>query len=307
MRKWWIPFLIGGMAGFALGRRYQKKQQAIAWSVGDNLSQVVAAHADFLLARFPAYSEKFNQLVRSDREAAAGEAAVFALLKTYLRADPEPNDEPGVGGVDFICGRGTDNAFVVEVTSLKPEAVAKQSGIPVTADEGGAFRMTTRQLFSTVRDKADQLAEYPHPRVLAITSTHLASSFLLGTQGAENLLTSEPQITYPLAGSGDGVTMTTNLRSSIFFAPDANGNIVPRRQSVSAVLLIGLFDDQSHVVGLLHPAPARPLSIDKFREIPFLRVKDWPVADGAIRIEWVVPSPEAKIFPHAAVYTREQV
>lgn len=231
-----------------------------------------------------------------------GEAAVFSMLRTYFRANSEPQDEPGTGGVDFICRKDTDEAFVVEVTSLKPDAVAEQSGIPTTANEGGGpFQMTTRQLFSTVRDKADQLADYPCPRVLAITSTHLASSFLLGTQGAEYLLTSEPRIVYAAGAPGAQLTMTTNLRSSAFFAPVAGGDIVPCRQSVSVILLIGLFEDQSNVIGLLHPAPARPLSIERFREVPFLRLANWPIVDGDVRTEWVVSSPEAKVFPHAAI------
>ena len=305
MRKSWFIAcaIVGAGIGIEILRR-KKKRREIAWSVDNTLDDIVRAHIAYLYNRHPKYGLKFETILAADREAALGEAAIFSLLKTYLRVDPEPADEPGTGGVDFICRRGTDNEFVVEVTSLKPEAVASHSNIPVDIEDGfgGAFTMTTDQLFSTVRRKADQLADYPCPRVLAITSTHAASDFLLGSQGAEYLLTSEPRITYPVVGSGAAVGLTTDLRRSVFFAPDATGQrIVPRRQSVSAILLVGLYDDTSHVVGLLHPEPARPLNFEHFREVPFLRISQWPIVGRAIRTEWVVSSPEAKNFLHNPV------
>jgi hypothetical protein len=301
-RKWLKAGLIGcGLVG-AVAWSHRRKRRDFVWSVGDSLSNIVKAHAEYLLVKHPTYYDKFQRLRDADLEAAMGEAAVFSMLKTYFRAEPEPADEPGTGGVDFICRKDKDDAFVVEVTSLKPESVAKKSGIPVTVDEGGgAFEMTTRQLFFTVCGKADQLADYPCPRVLAITSTHFASSFLLGAQGAEYLLTSEPKLTFSAGAPGAPLRMTTDLRSAAFFAPGANGQVVPRRQTVSAVLLIGLFGDQSNVIGLLHPAPARPLSTERFREVPFLRMRNWPIVAGAINTEWVVSSPEAKSFPHSAI------
>jgi transposase len=219
-----------------------------------------------------------------------------------------PADEPGKGGVDFVCRKGTRDEFVVEVTSLKPEAVAAQSDIPVSIDdsERGTFQMTTNQLFSTVKEKADQLADYPCPRVLAITSTHHASAHLLGPSGAEFLLTSEPKITYPIAGSGAAATMTTNLRRSAFFGPGESGTqIVSRRRSVSAVLLVALSDTQSAVVGLLHSDPVEKLKIEPFRDVPFLRLANWPIVDGAIKTEWIVSIPDSKIFYHAPVWFRQ--
>jgi len=303
-RNWLLASLIGGsLVGGAIWYQRKRRRES-AWSVNNSLAEVAQAHAEYLRVKHPNHHQKFEMLLNADREAALGEAAVFSLLKTYFRVRPEPADEPGTGGVDFICRKGSPEEFVVEVTSLKPEAVAAQSGIPTAMEEGvgGPFQMTTDQLFSTVRSKADQLADYPCPRVLAITSTHPASSFLLGSQGAEFLLTSEPKITYPVGVSGEPVTMTTNLRRSVFFSPGTTGSqIVPRRQSVSAILLVGLFDNQSNVVGLLHPEPARKLSIEPFRDVPFLRLAKWPIADGAISTEWVVSSPESKIFLHAPI------
>lgn len=282
----------------------RKKRRYITWDVYNSLAEVAQAYAEYLRIKHPSYHKKFETLLTVDREAALGEAVIFSLLKTYFHASPQPLDEPGTGGVDFVCHKGRPEEFVVEVTSLKPEAVAAQSGIPVTVDDraGGAFEMTTNQLFATVKGKADQLGDYDCPRVLAITSTHYASSFLLGPSGAEFLLTSEPNITYPVAGSGAEVTMTTNLRRSVFFAPRGEGNqIVSRRRSVSAVLLVALADNQSSVVGILHPDPAKKLRIEHFRNVPFLRLARWTIEAGAINTEWVISCPESRNFLHAPV------
>ncbi len=308
-RKWLLASAIGCLVGVAIWARRKKRREALAyWSVNNSLDDVIQAHAKYLRAEHPAYYDKFVCLVKADREAAIGEATVFSLLRTYFRAEPQPADEPGRGGVDFVCRKGTPAEFVVEVTSLKPEAVAAQSDIPVSIDdsERGTFQMTTNQLFSTVKEKADQLADYPCPRVLAITSTHHASAHLLGQSGAEFLLTSEPQITYPIAGSGAAVTMTTNLRRSAFFGPGESGTqIVSRRRSVSAVLLVALSDTQSAVVGLLHPDPVEKLKIEPFRDVPFLRLANWPIVDGAIKTEGIVSIPDSKIFYHAPIWFRQ--
>lgn len=296
----WGALVGAGLVGGALWY-WRRKRRISSWTLDNTLDDVVQAHAEYLRRTHHAYHQKFATLLMADREAAFGEAVVYSLLKTYFRARPEPADVPGKGGADFICHKGSAEEFVVEVTSLKPEAVAAQSNIPSAIENGGsAFKMTTGQLFSTVRGKADQLSGYPGARILAITSTHQASSFLLGTTGAEFLLTSEPMIRFPATGSGGPVTVTTNLKRSVFFGPGPSGNqIVARRQSVSAVLLIALDDLRSSVLGLLHPEPARKLNVEHFRDVPFLRLAEWPIVDGRIRTEWVISSPESKSFPHA--------
>ena len=60
----------------------------------------------------------------------------------------------------------------------------------------------------------------------------------------------------PLRDSEAAVTMTTNLRRSVFFGP---GESEPKLFRVAGayprVLLVALSDTQSAVVGLLHPDP----------------------------------------------------
>ena len=127
---------------------------------------MIRAHAKYLRAEHPAYYDKFVRLVKADREAAMGEATVFSLLRTYFRAEPQPADEPGKGGVDFVCRKGTPNEFVVEVTSLKPEAVAAQSDIPVSIDdsERGTFQMTTNQFIFNGQRKSGPIGRLSMPQ-----------------------------------------------------------------------------------------------------------------------------------------------
>jgi hypothetical protein len=161
--------------------------------------------------------------------------------------------------------------------------------------------MVTTSLFNKARSKAEQLSGYECARVLAITCTHFASAFLLDTEAAESLLTSEPKIQIPVGEPDAPFTMSTDLRNPIFFGADADGHISARRQSISAILLIGIFGSQSNVVGLLHPEPAHPLNIGRFPEVPFIRLSSWPIVGAVISTEWVVASPQAKSFLHSMV------
>jgi hypothetical protein len=74
-----------------------------------------------------------------------------------------------------------------------------------------------------------------------------------------------------------------------------------RPEPADLVLLVALDDIQSGVIGLLHPEPARKVDIEHFREVPFLRLAEWPIVNGAIRTEWVISSPTSKLFPHAPI------
>ena len=149
--------------------------------------------------------------------------------------------------------------FMLEVTSLDPKAVATRTQCPDEVTDrisGGWFDEDIRKLKSVVSGKADQLKDYPIPRVLAVTSSHFLSGVHLGRHTAKALLgfkylTSEP-----------------DFENSVFTKRCANGDIVPRLRSVSAVFLISLSTNPIEIVGLLHPDPVKPLAFALFRTYP---------------------------------------
>lgn len=281
-------------------RRRALEAQKPLWSPGDSLKEIVEAHKEHLRTSFPKHHKKFLRILKGDAEAAQAEAAVFALLKAQ-RLRPEPADDPGTGGTDFLRRPTIRPPFVVEVTNLSQDSISRHSHIPGDQFEGGgAFEMVTEALFAKVRKKAEQLADYPHARVLAVTTSHHAAVSLFDALGAEWLLTSEPRITYPPEAPSEAFKETTDLASSIFFRPNDKHEIVPCRQSVSAVLLVGLYDDQCQVLGILHPEPAYPFDIGNFQEVPFVRVSEWPIVEGELKTEWIIANPQAKGFYHIA-------
>ena len=73
------------------------------------------------------------------------------------------------------------------------------------------------------------------PRILAITSEHVAADVLLGPHGAEALLTSDTKIEVSIDKSIDKVEEATDLKDSVFFR-FKNGVIEPCKQSISGIL-----------------------------------------------------------------------
>src|SRR5690349_1092795 len=101
-----------------------------------DLQGVMQTYGDYLREKHPSNHTRFETLRTSDREAAVAEAIVFGMLQTML-VKPEIHDQVGTGGPDFICSRrrgpifppSPEDRFVVEATSLNPDAVTGRSGI----------------------------------------------------------------------------------------------------------------------------------------------------------------------------------
>ena len=155
---------------------------------------------------------------------------------------------------------------------------------------------------ATGRDsKARQLAGQQVPRVLAISLAQRGASVLLGRLAAEWLMMSEPKIEVPLALEGEAgpSRSVADLKNSAFLRFQ-DGQILPVRKSISAILLVGVDDEGLNVVGMLHPEPAIPLDYRTFRTVPFLRL-EWPIPDDVIRTEWVMAEPRPSRDRHKRV------
>ncbi|MFZ0634764.1 MAG: hypothetical protein WA755_05780 [Candidatus Acidiferrales bacterium] len=259
------------------------------------------AHIEHLSLHFPEHRKKFVKLLGADPEAAQAEAVVFALLK-ILRRNPEPADDPETGGVDFLCKPNGRAPFVVEVTKLGQDTISRHSHIPKEQLEGGgAFEMVTSAVLEKVRRKTPQLADYPYARVLVVASSHHAAVTLFDAMCAEWLLTSEPNIRYVPGAPQESFRETVDLKKAIFFRLNEADEIVPCRQSISAVLLISFDDVKSQVLGILHPQSAHAFDIGNLEDVSFIRVSEWPIVRDELKTEWVVANPEAKGFYHIAV------
>jgi hypothetical protein len=271
------------------------------------------SYAEYLRPRHRANSHRFELPGASSREAAVAEAIVFGLLQS-LHLRPEIHDDVEKGGPDFICAGSTlsfglrrvikpspEDQFVVEATSLDPDAVTNRSTLPNALPEdvsGGSFSLVTKSICNKAKDKTTQLGGYPMPRVLAVASSHAFISTLFNTGAAEFALTSEPRIVFEVGSSGPG-SQCTDMHSSVFLRIDpVTRAFVPCRQTTSAILLVAVYGNHSEVYGILHPEPARPLNVGFFPKVPFVRLSKWPVTDGVISTEWVIADPDGLGAPH---------
>ena len=228
---------------------------------------------------------------------------MFAFLWAE-KARPDIFEDPSRGGPDFSCDPVGKQRFVVEVTSLESGAVSRRASLPdrIDGSGGGAFSLITAALDGAAGSKAVQLANQPYPRVLAITNSHAFASILMDRLPAENLLLSDPMIFHRLGDTTGYGSMRTDLRKAVFFRLDKSGaRIVPRRQSISAILLVAISGRQADIVGLLHPCPAVAFDASLFPQVPYLRLKQWPILDGKVQIEWSIGGDSSATFYHTRI------
>ncbi|MGA2965272.1 MAG: hypothetical protein ABSD64_03600 [Terriglobales bacterium] len=278
--------------------------KAASISRGVSIEEVVDSYWVFLARnRYDHHLDKFKRRLETDANAAEAEAVVFALLWA-AKTRPDIFEDPSKGGPDFCCDPSGKQRFLVEVTSLESGAVSRRSGLParIEGNGGGAFGLITAALSGAAGSKAAQLADQPYPRVLAITSSHAFASILMDRLPAENLLVSDPMISHRLGDFNGYGTITTDLRRAVFFRLDRSGRqIVPRRQSISAILLVAISGRQADVVGVLHPQPAIVFDPNLFPQVPYLRLSHWPIVDGKLSTEWSIGGDQSAAFYHTRI------
>lgn len=273
-----------------------------------DVNGMLDSYSEYVHLYHPENAGRFDKSRSSDREAAVAEAIVFGMLQGF-NVDPQINDKVDQGGPDFICcaggspliGHSLENRFVVEATSLSPDAVSNRSKIPNEVPEGvagGAFGLVTMNICNKAKDKATQLSDYQMPRVLAIASSHAAIAVLFNGATATWALVSDPHWKQEIGSSTVDTAQYTNLEKSVFMMPGPDGTILSCRKSISAILLVAVYGDKSQVWGILHPEPAYPLNIGFLPDLPFVRVAQWPVVDGRIQTEWVVANPSGHNLYH---------
>jgi hypothetical protein len=273
------------------------KSSTLIPTVGD----IVNTYCRFLEVSHPDHYKHFKIRLVNDQDAARAEAVVFS----WLRANgykPQIAESTSKGGVDFICYPESAKRFLVEVTTLNRKAVERRSGWPDELDETArAFSMIIPNLWLKVDSKDQQLERQHGPGILAICLTHVGASVLLGTLAAEWLMISEPQICVPLASERPLPSYTiTDLRNAAFFKIKENGAIALDHQSISAILLIAICDNELEVIGMLNPGSYAPFDYHTIRKVPFLRV-EWPIMDYIPRTEWVISCPSPSRFYHCRV------
>jgi len=271
---------------------------------GVSIAEVVESYWVFLAKNhYPAHLGRFRQRLASAPKAAEAEAVVFSFLWSE-RVRPDIFEDLSKGDPDFCCEPSGKTKFLVEVASLESGAVARRSELPerITGTGGGAFSLITPLLQGKATAKAAQLAKYSLPSVLAITASHDCAGLLMDRLAAEFFLISDPVLKVRLGDISDRGSQVTDLRRSVFFKPGKSGReIIPCRQSISAILLVAISGIQADVVGILHPEPSVAFAPALLPQVPYLRVKNWPISDGRIEVEWSTSDPDQATFWHTRI------
>lgn len=269
------------------------REQYEARKTMSSLSEIVEKYKGYLLAKHPARHKPFSDLERSKPESARAEAVLFSVLEAE-GFEVTICEDPSTGGIDFRCKKSED-AFLVEVTCLEKETVTERSGLEEGTDSGWSEPITL-SLRNKIRNKARQLSGSPMPRLLAITTEHEAGGWLMGTHGAEALLTGDSKIEVPIGLSEPDVRLITDLWGSGFLQLSGSGTIEAYRQSISAILLVHILPSECKIAGVLHPRPAFDFPIQLLPTVPFVRVRRWPPDEGKIETEWTIVKPSPARF-----------
>jgi len=269
-------------------------------------TEVIESYKLFLEVKYPNHFQSYCRRLKSQPESAKAEAVTFSFLRSNFDG-VLVSEDISRGGADFLCKSNGDE-FIFEVTCLKAESVAAQSGWKNEVPEDGSagfYGMITHMLRTKASSKAAQLSGYSFPRILIITCEHIAADVLLGAHGAETLLTSDTKIEVPIGKPIDNIDLVTDLKDSVFFR-NKNGVLESWRNSISAILLFSIYADKSLIVGILHPGPKYIFPIRFLPSVPFLKMKDWPPQNNRIETEWVIYKPKAKEFYHRNVELKDK-
>lgn len=245
---------------------------------------IVENYKIFLEKSFPEQFKLFLSRQKNSPDSAKFEAVMFSIMQN-LGQNPTVNESTSDGGMDFSCGQNPDKKFYLEATHIDKEKTTHHSGLPDNSEYVGSFSNITEFLRRKISGKTMQMSGQKLPRILAVGSFHTWSSTLLGEFSAETLLTSEQKITVKI--NTNESFLSTDLGDSIFFRKFKNNSIEPARQSISAILFAACYKYSCHLVGILHPEPAEKLDPAFLPEIPFVRVKEWPLVTSKLDIEWI--------------------
>ncbi|MFH1539080.1 MAG: hypothetical protein ABIH66_08975 [bacterium] len=251
------------------------------------INRVIKNYGSFLSQHYPDHCIKFTDRLTSDSDAAKFEAVMYSLMENHFGYKVEIAESTSSGGADFIFSN-SNFQFVLEATHIETETVSQISNIEhAKYGKCSYYSYLTHKLRSVASKKANQLSDYDMPRILSIGTFHSGGSDVLEAQGTELLLHSELKFSVQIDEPIDSaeITDTTDLNDSVFFRIE-NGIVEPCRQSISAILLVPVLYDCLYVRGILHPEPKYVFNANALPDVPFCKVKHWPVKDS-VSIEWI--------------------
>ena len=69
------------------------------------------------------------------------------------------------------------------------------------------------------------------------------------------------------------------------------GVLSVKRESISAIWLVAVFQGVKQIIGVLNPQPIYDFQYKLFPSVPFVRMKNWPIENNTLRTEWIRNTP----------------
>lgn len=247
------------------------------------------------------YARQWEQRLQAAEESALCEAVFRCVLEQQgCTVTPSEDLNGHQRAPDFLC-RKKGSQFYVEVTCLDSAAVERRCGGEALRCSGmitsGSFGLLNDAIFAACKEKCQQLADLPSPRVLAVGTFHtLASKVCIDPDFLSMLLTGTLGMAFgydPETGASTGRDrVVTSLDCAVFAKPEHPGPFSLARLPISALLVGGLADSPPRIFGLLHPAPTVPFNQNLIEGVSFCRLLDgyesglfsteWTQADGGL-------------------------
>lgn len=291
-------------------------------SVETTVEDLKSSFLQHLRAKSTKLADKFDSRWRSDdpekHHAALAEALTFTTLSA-IGARPEVNEDIRSGGPDFRCSTG-ENArwaqftgnpccqFYVEATSFCPRAVMNRSTIPMEPPPGctggGSYLLLTQNVRQKIQAKYRQFEKCKKAVILSMVLDHWAGCILMDSYAAKRILVGNLFFMHRNGLPDANPNWYSALEDSAFLAMDENHLITAKNRVLSAILLIVVFGDHVKAFGILNPNPIHPLDISHLTNLPFLRLKHWPIENNQLETEWVLGETEGLNIPHSRINSR---
>jgi hypothetical protein len=261
----------------------------------------ISKHREWLRGQSGNRLKKWNDQLCQSPESAICEAMVRSFLNTE-RVHVMSNEDPSVGGPDFLCSVNGQE-FFVEVTCMTLCKVTEHSGLSdkpvgVSGEElltvDSAFCLLTGEFLGELRNKTVQCSGLKLACLVAMATLHRQGGQLcFGDDAAEDLLTGTPEIgmKYSLR-TGEAIGdfyESVSLRDSSFirFEKGQSGKVESARDPISGVLLCSFGYRSPCIVGALHPNPNRRFDRNLLPSVRFAKLADGCLNERSTTVEWI--------------------
>ena len=239
--------------------------------------EILRRYAKFLEKQGGTLARDWGERCNNDFEGACCEADTWGLMSDLgVEVQVNTKKNPKDMSVDFFCER-KERAFYVEATCIKIDTMSRHTGeehYPTTTTGVSAYSLPTLAVHRECKSKAKQCSGWDLPCLLVLGTYHFTSSrlFAPNIHLAQQYFTGELLVEWTMdfgeqTPEKNAVREIASGKNSAFLGKDFSA----ARQSISAVLLVGMGHHPPTFCGLLHSEAARPFDSTALPRVTFFQ------------------------------------